>query len=162
MDTAAVSEQPILFSDVRYEISLCLINMMKGSTKCLSNRVKQNVQGCKEVVFFLKKRATIEEEHAKGLQRLSHSLLESIHRADVKQGYEHESVQFIAHWASSFSAACSAMARLHDLVAHQSTAFARLCNDISDEVRATEQNKEDRNMTSCWRPAKMPKERERE
>ncbi|KAF2150333.1 RhoGAP-domain-containing protein [Myriangium duriaei CBS 260.36] len=52
----------------------------------LLDRLKQSIASAREFAGFLKKRSTVEEDHAKSLKRLARSTNEAIHHADSRQG----------------------------------------------------------------------------
>ena len=52
----------------------------------LLNRLKQSIASARDFAAFLKKRSSLEEEQANGLKRLAKAQLDTIRRADAKQG----------------------------------------------------------------------------
>ncbi|KAI9660839.1 MAG: hypothetical protein M1829_006449 [Trizodia sp. TS-e1964] len=52
----------------------------------LLDRLKQSIATARDFATFLKKRSTLEEEHAQGLKKLCRISLDSIRRPDIRQG----------------------------------------------------------------------------
>ena len=52
----------------------------------LLNRLKQSIASARDLASFLKKRSSIEEEHATALKRLARAHAESIRRSDARAG----------------------------------------------------------------------------
>ncbi|KAI6044486.1 Rho GTPase activation protein [Pisolithus marmoratus] len=86
----------------------------------LLDRIKQSLVSCREASVFFKKRAALEEEHGKSLQKLARSTSELYSMSDGKAG------SFVAAWQSSM--------RLHELMAENRIHFAHRLNEMSEEL----------------------------
>lgn len=70
--------------------------------------------------MFLKKRSTLEEEHAQGLRKLSRGTQESMRRPDYRQG--------------SFGSAYEEMMHTHERMAENGTVFASSLHQMHDDL----------------------------
>ncbi|KAF7541048.1 hypothetical protein G7Z17_g12054 [Cylindrodendrum hubeiense] len=86
----------------------------------LLNRLKQSIASAKEFGLFLKKRSTLEEDHAQGLKKLSRSTQDSMRRPDHRQG--------------TFGAAYDEMMHTHDRMAENGLQFASSLHTMHDEI----------------------------
>lgn len=86
----------------------------------LLNRLKQSISSTREYSSFLKKRATVEEEHAQGLKRLSRSTHELIRRPENRQG--------------SYAQSYEEITRIHDRMAEHGLQFASLLHQMSNDL----------------------------
>ncbi|KAI1818616.1 hypothetical protein GGS20DRAFT_527909 [Poronia punctata] len=86
----------------------------------LLNRLKQSIASAKEFAIFLKKRSTLEEDHAKGLKKLCRSIQDSIHHIDHRQG--------------SFAKAYEEMLAIHDRMAENGTQFALSLHQMHEDL----------------------------
>ncbi|KAF8912465.1 GTPase activating protein [Mucidula mucida] len=86
----------------------------------LLDRIKQSMVSCREASVFLKKRAVIEEEYGKSLQKLSRSTAEVYSLNDGKAG------TFVTAWQSSM--------RIHELMSENRLRFAQRLNEMSEEL----------------------------
>ncbi|KAK7403835.1 Rho GTPase-activating protein [Neonectria punicea] len=86
----------------------------------LLNRLKQSIASAKEFALFLKKRSSLEEDHAQGLKKLSRSTQDSMRRPDHRQG--------------SFGAAYDEMMLTHDRMAENGMQFASSLHQMHDEL----------------------------
>ncbi|KAI6010918.1 RhoGAP-domain-containing protein [Pisolithus orientalis] len=86
----------------------------------LLDRIKQSLVSCREASAFFKKRAGLEEEYGKSLQKLARSTSEVYSMNDGKAG------SFVTAWQSSM--------RLHELMAENRIRFAHRLNEMSEEL----------------------------
>ncbi|TFK17559.1 GTPase activating protein [Coprinopsis marcescibilis] len=86
----------------------------------LLDRIKQSVVSCREASIFFKKRAAIEEEYGRTMQKLSRSTAEVYALNDGKAG------TFVSAWMSSM--------RVHELMADNRLRFAQRLNEMSEEL----------------------------
>lgn len=85
------------------------------------NRLKQSIVSAKEFAQFLKKRAILEDEHAKGMRKICKMTQDSIHHMDHRQG--------------SFSLAYEEMLHLHDRMADNGQQFAASLHLMHDDLQ---------------------------
>ncbi|KAI9374666.1 hypothetical protein BJX61DRAFT_532213 [Aspergillus egyptiacus] len=86
----------------------------------LLTRLKQSVASARDFATFLKKRATLEEDHAQGLRKLSRSLYDSAHKAENRQG--------------TYSFGCVELRGFHDRMADHGLQFATSLQQMSDNL----------------------------
>lgn len=86
----------------------------------LLDRIKQGLVSCREASVFFKKRAALEEEYGKSLQKLARGTSEVYSMNDGKAG------SFVTAWQSSM--------RLHELMAENRIRFAHRLNEMSEEL----------------------------
>ncbi|KAH7885795.1 hypothetical protein F5I97DRAFT_1875464 [Phlebopus sp. FC_14] len=86
----------------------------------LLDRIKQSMISCREASVFFKKRAVLEEEYGKGLQKLARSTSEVYSMNDGKAG------SFVNAWQSSM--------KLHETMAENRIRFAQRLNEMSEEL----------------------------
>ncbi|KAG0703978.1 Rho GTPase activation protein [Suillus ampliporus] len=86
----------------------------------LLDRIKQSMVSCREASVFFKKRAVLEEEYGKGLQKLARSTSEVYSMNDGKAG------SFVGAWQSSM--------KIHEVMAENRIRFAQRLNEMSDEL----------------------------
>ncbi|PPQ79686.1 hypothetical protein CVT25_003260 [Psilocybe cyanescens] len=86
----------------------------------LLDRIKQGVVSCREAAVFFKKRAMVEDEYGKTLQKLSRSTSEMYALNDGKAG------SFVSAWQSSM--------RIHEAMAENRIRFAQRLNEMSEEL----------------------------
>ncbi|KAF9219752.1 RhoGAP-domain-containing protein [Gyrodon lividus] len=86
----------------------------------LLDRIKQSMVSCREASVFFKKRAVLEEEYGKGLQKLARSTSEVYSMNDGKAG------SFVHAWQSSM--------KLHEVMAENRIRFSQRLNEMSDEL----------------------------
>ncbi|KAL1882038.1 hypothetical protein VTK73DRAFT_2752 [Phialemonium thermophilum] len=84
------------------------------------NRLKQSIASAKEFALFLKKRSTLEEEHAQGLKKLCRMSLDNIHRAD--------------HRGGSFAHAYEEMMSIQELMAENGLQFSSSLHQMHDDL----------------------------
>ncbi|KAI9188437.1 Rho GTPase-activating protein [Blastocladiella emersonii ATCC 22665] len=104
---------------------------IEGGLGLLLDRVKQNLVSTKDIIAFLKKRAAIEEEYGKALQRLSHSLTDGNDKPDGKGGIYADCIR--------------QMVAIHDTVACSRLAFAthitQVCEELTTVCKDTERSR---------------------
>ncbi|KAI6124881.1 hypothetical protein EDD16DRAFT_1473803 [Pisolithus croceorrhizus] len=86
----------------------------------LLDRIKQGLVSCREASVFFKKRAALEEEYGKSLQKLARGTSEVYSMNDGKAG------SFVTAWQSSM--------RLHELMAENRIRFSHRLNEMSEEL----------------------------
>ncbi|KAL6361443.1 hypothetical protein LRP88_04911 [Fusarium phalaenopsidis] len=86
----------------------------------LLNRLKQSIASAKEFALFLKKRSSLEEDHANSLKKLTRTTQEVMRRPDHRQG--------------TFAGAYDAMASTHDRMAENGIEFANELHRMHDEL----------------------------
>ncbi|KIL65575.1 hypothetical protein M378DRAFT_125410 [Amanita muscaria Koide BX008] len=86
----------------------------------LLDRIKQSMVSCREASTFFKKRAAIEEEYGKNLQKLSRATSEAYAISEGKAG------TFVAAWQSTL--------RVHEVMAENRLRFSQRLNEMSEEL----------------------------
>ena len=86
----------------------------------LLNRLKQSISSAHDFEIFLKKRATLEEEHAQGLKKLSRGTFELIRRPENRQG--------------SFAQNYEEVTRIHDRMADHGLQYAMSLRQLSEDI----------------------------
>ncbi|KAJ3502834.1 hypothetical protein NLJ89_g8709 [Agrocybe chaxingu] len=89
-------------------------------TPLLLDRIKQSMISCREAAAFFKKRAVIEDEYGKTLQKLARTTSEVYAMNDGKAG------TFVHAWQSSM--------KIHEMMAENRLRFAQRLNEMSDEL----------------------------
>lgn len=86
----------------------------------LLDRIKQSMVSCREASLFFKKRAMMEEEYGKNLQKLARTTAEAYAINDGKAG------SFVTAWQSTM--------RVHEMMAENRLRFSQRLNEMSDEL----------------------------
>ncbi|KAL1733329.1 Rho GTPase activation protein [Schizophyllum commune] len=86
----------------------------------LLDRIKQGMVSCREAAVFLKKRASIEEEYGKGMQKLARATSESYATNEGKAG------SFVNAWQASL--------RVHEQLAENRIRFAQRLHETSEDL----------------------------
>ncbi|THH27126.1 hypothetical protein EUX98_g7071 [Antrodiella citrinella] len=86
----------------------------------LLDRIKQSMVSCREASVFFKKRAVLEEEYGRNMQKLSKTTAETYAMNDGKAG------TFVTAWQSSL--------KTHETVAENRIRFAQRLNEMSEEL----------------------------
>ncbi|KAG1864821.1 Rho GTPase activation protein [Suillus subluteus] len=86
----------------------------------LLDRIKQSMVSCREASVFFKKKAVLEEEYGKSLQKLARTTSEVYSMNDGKAG------SFVGAWQSSM--------KIHEVMAENRIRFAQRLNEMSDEL----------------------------
>ncbi|KAJ5397135.1 hypothetical protein N7509_005248 [Penicillium cosmopolitanum] len=102
-----------------------IVNSEIGITTLLS-RLKQSVASAQDFSSFLKKRGSLEEEHAQGLRKLSRAVNEAAQRNDNRQG--------------TYSSSYKDIHRLHERMADHGLQFAVSLQQMSDDLRELSAN----------------------
>ncbi|KAJ3503257.1 hypothetical protein NMY22_g18312 [Coprinellus aureogranulatus] len=113
-------EQPTLVEPGFDESVLRQLCDLDCSVPLLLDRIKQSVVSCREASIFFKKRALIEEEYGKTLQKLARSTAEVYALNDGKAG------TFVDAWMNSM--------RIHEAMAENRLRFAQRLNEMSEEL----------------------------
>uniref|UniRef100_D8Q0T0 GTPase activating protein n=1 Tax=Schizophyllum commune (strain H4-8 / FGSC 9210) TaxID=578458 RepID=D8Q0T0_SCHCM len=86
----------------------------------LLDRIKQGMVSCREAAVFLKKRASIEEEYGKGMQKLARATSESYATNEGKAG------SYVNAWQASL--------RVHEQLAENRIRFAQRLHETSEDL----------------------------
>ncbi|KAI0272746.1 GTPase activating protein [Gloeopeniophorella convolvens] len=86
----------------------------------LLDRIKQSMVSCREASVFFKKRAALEEEFGKGMQKLAKSTAEVYAMNDGKAG------SFVSAWQTTM--------KIHEIIAENRLRFALRLNEMSEEL----------------------------
>ncbi|KAJ6581469.1 GTPase activating protein [Mycena capillaripes] len=86
----------------------------------LLDRIKQSMISCREASVFLKKRAAIEEEYGKNLQKLARMTADTYGLNDGKAG------SFVTSWQSAM--------RIHESMGDGRLRFSQRLNEMSEEL----------------------------
>ncbi|KAB8258159.1 hypothetical protein BDV32DRAFT_126191 [Aspergillus pseudonomiae] len=92
----------------------------------LLTRLKQSVASARDFSTFLKKRSSLEEEHAQGLRKLSRSLLDASVRTDNRQG--------------TYGQSHNDLSRFHDRMADHGLQFAVSLQQMADNLHELASN----------------------
>ncbi|KAF9518998.1 hypothetical protein BS47DRAFT_1370866 [Hydnum rufescens UP504] len=88
----------------------------------LLDRIKQSMVSCREASIFLKKRATLEDEYGRGLQKLAKQTSEVYALNDGKAG------TFVGAWHSAM--------KIHEIIGDNRIKFASRLNEMSEELNS--------------------------
>jgi hypothetical protein len=83
-------------------------------------RLKQSIMTAREFANFLKRRATLEEEHAQGLKRICRASQDTLHKGDFRGG--------------SFGRAMDETMLIHDRMADNEMQFAMSLHQMHDDL----------------------------
>lgn len=97
--------------------SLCDIDC---AMPLLFDRIKQSMVSAREAATFLKKRAVLEEEYARGMAKLARTTFETYSLSDAKAG------TFVKSWHS--------IVKTHETLADNRLRFATKLNEMSEEL----------------------------
>ncbi|KAH9931810.1 GTPase activating protein [Fomitopsis serialis] len=86
----------------------------------LLDRIKQSMVSCREAANFFKKRALLEEEYGRGMQRLAKATSDAYSASDGKAG------TFVAAWHSAL--------KIHEQIADNRLRFSQRLNEMSQEL----------------------------
>ncbi|KAI1910774.1 Rho GTPase-activating protein [Ophidiomyces ophidiicola] len=86
----------------------------------LLNRLKQSISSAKDFATLLRKRASLEEDHAQGLKKLSRAMHDSSLRPDNRQG--------------TFARSYDDMNKVHDRMADHGLQFSLSLHKMSDDL----------------------------
>ncbi|EPT01218.1 hypothetical protein FOMPIDRAFT_1145269 [Fomitopsis schrenkii] len=86
----------------------------------LLDRIKQSLVSCREAAAFFKKRALLEEEYGRGMQRLAKATSDAYSASEGKAG------TFVTAWQSAL--------RTHEQMAENRLRFAQRLNEMSQEL----------------------------
>ncbi|KAK9475790.1 hypothetical protein V1514DRAFT_339008 [Lipomyces japonicus] len=115
------------FNELDQERIKAILNSDVG-VNILLKRLKQSIVSGRDYAAFLKRRASLEEEHAQSLKRLVRSSQEAIRKPDGRQ--------------DSFSSHFDEATRVHEQLAEHSNKFAselnKMYDDLSDLCKSTE------------------------
>ncbi|KAL9108732.1 MAG: hypothetical protein Q9227_006528 [Pyrenula ochraceoflavens] len=87
----------------------------------LLNRLKQSIASARDFSTFLRKRSSLEEEHAQGLKKLCRATNELVRRPEHRQG--------------TYASSHDETTRIHDRMAENGMAFAMSLHQMSDELQ---------------------------
>ncbi|TDL24106.1 GTPase activating protein [Rickenella mellea] len=86
----------------------------------LLDRIKQSMVSCREASVFFKKRAVLEDEYGRNLQKLAKTTAEVYAMNDGKAG------TFVNAWQTSM--------KIHEIMAENRIRFAQRLNEMSDDL----------------------------
>ncbi|KAJ3120244.1 hypothetical protein HK098_004768 [Nowakowskiella sp. JEL0407] len=106
------------------EVILRMLSDYEDGYSLMLDRVKQSIYSCKEASIFLKKRAAIEEEYSKSLQKLAQT---SIPNYSPKSPEGKEGT-YLASWVG--------FCKIHERIAQVHLELSRRSNQYSEELLA--------------------------
>ncbi|KAJ8520293.1 hypothetical protein ONZ45_g2878 [Pleurotus djamor] len=120
-DPAAGPSETVTLVDTGFDESIlrALCDLDCG-VPLLLDRIKQSVVSCRETSVFFKKRAVIEEEYGKNLQKLARTSSDTYSMNDGKAG------TFVTAWHHSM--------RIHETMADNRIRFSQRLHEMSDEL----------------------------
>ncbi|KAH9926242.1 GTPase activating protein [Epithele typhae] len=121
-ETASAAEVATLVEPSFDENVLRALCETDCGVQLLLDRIKQSTISCKEVAVFLKKRAALEDEYSKQLQKLARTS-----SADYSAASEAKGGSFVEAWQASM--------RIHDTMAEKRSSFAIRLNEMSEELQ---------------------------
>ncbi|KAG6898315.1 hypothetical protein C0992_011906 [Termitomyces sp. T32_za158] len=120
-NASAIHSEPVALVEPTFDESvlraLCDSNC---GVPLLLDRIKQSMISCREASTFFKKRAAMEEEYGKNLQKLARSTAEIYSLNDGKAG------SFVSAWHGTL--------RVHEMMAENRLRFAQRLNEMSEEL----------------------------
>ncbi|KAF8892131.1 Rho GTPase activation protein [Infundibulicybe gibba] len=118
--TAATSDIASLVEPSFDEHILRALCELDCGVPLLLDRIKQSMVSCREASTFFKKRAVIEDEYGKSLQKLARVTSDTYGMSDGKAG------SFVGAWQSCM--------RVHELMAENRLRFSQRLNEMSEEL----------------------------
>lgn len=104
----------------------------------LLDRIKQNMVSCREASVFFKKRALLEDEYGRAMQKVSKTSSEVYSMNDGKAG------SFVSAWQKSM--------KIHESIAESRIRFAQRLNEMSEELaQLAKEVDKNRKQVSCSR-----------
>lgn len=116
--------QPAVSDELKSRLDK-VVNSEIGITTLLT-RLKQSVASARDFSSFLKKRGSLEEDHAQGLRKLSRAVNEAAQRTDNRQGTYSSSYKDIHH--------------LHERMADHGLQFAVSLQQMADDLHELSTN----------------------
>jgi len=86
----------------------------------LLDRIKQGMVSCREASVFFKKRATLEDEYGRTMQKLARTTSDVYSSSDGKAG------SFVSAWQSTM--------KIHEIMSENRIKFAQRLNEMSDDL----------------------------
>ncbi|KAE8379213.1 hypothetical protein BDV26DRAFT_259997 [Aspergillus bertholletiae] len=123
-DSAGHSATPVISGELKARMDKVVYSDIGITT--LLTRLKQSVASARDFSTFLKKRSSLEEEHAQGLRKLSRSLLDASARTDNRQG--------------TYSQSHNDLSRFHDRMADHGLQFAVSLQQMADNLHELASN----------------------
>ncbi|PIG83663.1 Rho GTPase activator (Rgd1) [Aspergillus arachidicola] len=126
-DSAGHSATPAISDELKARMDKVIYSDIGITT--LLTRLKQSVASARiiqDFSTFLKKRSSLEEEHAQGLRKLSRSLLDASVRTDNRQG--------------TYSQSHNDLSRFHDRMADHGLQFAVSLQQMADNLHELASN----------------------
>ncbi|KAJ3154127.1 hypothetical protein HK101_001689, partial [Irineochytrium annulatum] len=121
-----MANSPALADDEKVIQVLCDFEVKILFTRNRVQRIKANVHSCKEVSTFLKKRAQIEEDYGKAMNKLCQSVLTQ--KPDGKEGTFNEAwVQYV---------------KLHEQIGDVRIKFGENITEVAEELSTLQKNTE--------------------
>ncbi|KAF8317782.1 Rho GTPase activation protein [Cantharellus anzutake] len=93
---------------------------MDGGVPLLLDRIKQSMVSCREASIFLKKRAVLEEEYGRGMQKLARQSSEVYSMNDGKAG------TYVSAWHATM--------KIHEIIGDNHVRFATRLNEMNEEL----------------------------
>ncbi|KAA8645650.1 hypothetical protein EYZ11_002488 [Aspergillus tanneri] len=115
---------PVISEEVKARLDKVVYSDIGITT--LLTRLKQSVASARDFSTFLKKRSSLEEEHAQGLRKLSRSLYDAAHRPDSRQG--------------TYGQSHNDLNRFHDRMADHGLQFAVSLQQMADDLNELASN----------------------
>ncbi|KAB8267971.1 hypothetical protein BDV30DRAFT_21804 [Aspergillus minisclerotigenes] len=123
-DSAGHSATPAISDELKARMDKVVYSDIGITT--LLTRLKQSVASARDFSTFLKKRSSLEEEHAQGLRKLSRSLLDASVRTDNRQG--------------TYGQSHNDLSRFHDRMADHGLQFAVSLQQMADNLHELASN----------------------
>ncbi|BAE63354.1 Rho GTPase activator (Rgd1) [Aspergillus flavus] len=123
-DSAGHSATPAISDELKARMDKVVYSDIGITT--LLTRLKQSVASARDFSTFLKKRSSLEEEHAQGLRKLSRSLLDASVRTDNRQG--------------TYGQSHNDLSRFHDRMADHGLQFAVSLQQMADSLHELASN----------------------
>ncbi|KAJ5162354.1 hypothetical protein N7492_007746 [Penicillium capsulatum] len=114
----APDQQPAISDELRARLDKVMYSEIGIST--LLARLKQSVASARDFSIFLKKRGSLEEEHAQGLRKLSRAVHEAANRTENRQG--------------TYSSSYKDIHRLQERMADHGLQFSVSLQQMSDDL----------------------------
>ncbi|KAF9816017.1 hypothetical protein IEO21_04267 [Rhodonia placenta] len=118
-DTATVDSSTLVDSGFDENVLRALCDMDCG-IPLLLDRIKQSMVSCREAALFFRKRAALEDEYGRNLQRLSKLTGEAYSMSEGRAG------SFVVAWQSTL--------KTHEQMAQHRTQFASRLIEMSEEL----------------------------
>ncbi|KAN0128775.1 hypothetical protein V8E53_013362 [Lactarius tabidus] len=119
--TPATPTEPIAVVEPTFDESvLRALCELDCGVPLLLDRIKQSMVSCREASVFFKKRAVLEEEFGRGMQKLAKNTADVYAMNDGKAG------SFVNAWQTTM--------KIHEIIAENRLRFASRLNEMSEEL----------------------------